>query len=206
AVASGDGLLATWVEGYDAGEVKLAAFSPGAGLRLGPIALSGGQGWAVQPWTSLRVVGGETWVAWSEQKYTGSDFDAKGKAEIWVAAIDTKGQVSQGRLAEGEVDTMRTAPRLTEALGRPALAWSEGSFIYICGGCISDYDIHLVALTRDEAGEIVPASAVTTVLHGSNGLYARGIATFGDALLVVASLDFHALSYPGLATVTCTAN
>jgi len=196
------GVAVAWAE-REPGAVRVAWFGADGVATRDPVTLGGGhgEGWSVGVRLALLSVDDALWIAWSEATY-GEDF-GQGRAEIRVAVIDPNGSVREAPMAAAEVDLFRTAPRLVNHGGVPGLTWSEGTFIYICGGCISDYDAHFVLLGRDAAGEVVPASDVTVIPHQDNGITTRFIASSGDDLVFVTQLDFHAISFPALATITC---
>jgi hypothetical protein len=86
--------------------------------------------------------------------------------------------------------------------GGIGLAWTSGSIIWICGGCITDYDMHFVVIDKDT---LVPASDVVTHLHQTNGINAPIVAVDGSDLLTASNLDFHALTIPATGSISCVA-
>lgn len=150
---------------------------------------------------NVMKVGDEYWVTFTESV---SDFDAQeGSIIVRVAVVDAEGNATLHAL-QAPVDQIENRyPTFVELADGVGLAWTSGNIIWVCGGCITDYDMHFVVLDRDT---LVPASEVVTHLHQDNGINGPIIAVDGDDLLTGANLDFHALTIPATGAMRCVAS
>ena len=145
-------------------------------------------------------VGDAYWVTYSEELI---NYDAMvGSAIIRVGVVDGEGNATLHAL-QAPVDQIENrAPTFVQLSDGIGLAWTSGSIIWVCGGCITDYDVHFVVLDPET---LVPASQVVTHLHQNNGINSPAVAVAGDDLLTGGNLDFHALTIPATGTMRCVA-
>lgn len=208
---AGDGTVAVWSELEEDAGVYLARLDAAGAITAGPLRVSGAlpeHTWADFP--AVGVVDDEILVAWSERFWRDdtdgnlSTFDPVGHATIRVARVDGDGErvLAFERLQAVEEEMIHIHPALTVLDDAVALSWSRGTFIPVCGGCISDNTRHLVLL---DPGDLVPRSDVLEMVGVSGFSSATMIAT-GTDLAHVLGLDYHAISTLALARTTCTAS
>lgn len=166
------------------------------------ISRAGGDGWTSDLGTTPRgnvlAVGDAYWVTFTEGWY---DYGAmQGHSTVMLAQVDGSGDAHLHSLQAPVDGSELRWPSLTMLDDRVALSWTSGTIIWICGGCISDYDLHLVLLDPDA---IVPASEVVTQLHMTNGITSPIVAVAGADVLTASSLDFHALTRPASGALRC---
>lgn len=158
-------------------------------------------GFGFNPRRNLLRVGDDFWVAYVE---TVSDPEAQeGSTIVRVAVVDDEGNATLHAL-QAPVDQIENlSPSFVELDDRIGLAWTTGSMIWVCGGCVTDYDMHFVLL---DPASLVPASEVVTHLHQTNGINAPIVAVDGADLLTGAMLDFHAVTIPATGALRCVAS
>ncbi|MBK8257679.1 MAG: hypothetical protein IPK82_34050 [Polyangiaceae bacterium] len=150
------------------------------------------------PRQSVVKVGEQYWVAFTE---TNVQFEVeKGYTIIRLAVVESDGSAVLHSL-EAPVDQDEAAwPSFVPFDGKVGLTWTKGHIIWICGGCITDHDMHFVLL---DPAALAPASEVATHVHKTNGIVAPLIARSGADLATASGLDFHALSLPASGAMRC---
>lgn len=208
-IGEGDHWAALWAQGgYDHGEVWFARFGDtglhGEALRVSEPAgeVSSGLGYAGGD--ALVAIGGRTFATFTETRSSGEFPDQKTSVIARVAVIDAAGDVELHALQAHVQDMTVSTPQLAVVGDALALAYTWGSVIYVCGGCITDYDVHVALL---DPATLAPVAAEAVLRHdlggARNGLTNPRVARVGTDLLVAAALDFHALSYPATGVITC---
>lgn len=203
-----DGWAAVWSQGtWDAGEVWFARFDEhgllGGARRISQPAGEVSSSLGYTAGGALVAVGGRTFATFTETRTRGGFPDQQTSVIARIARIDDDG-VELHALQEHVVDETVTSPQLVAYAGQLAIVYTYGAVIYICAGCITDYDVHLALL---DPATLAPVAAEVVLRHdlggARNGLTNPRVAPIGDDLLVSASLDFHALSYPATGAFTC---
>ena len=206
---AGDGTVAVWTEREADAGVYLALLDRSGAVTAGPLRVSGPLPeltWVDAP--SVIAAGDELLVAWSEH-FRDDDvdgnpgsFDPRGHSEIRVARVSGDGErvLALERLQAPEEEIINIHPALTAIDGAVALSWSRGTFIAVCGGCISDNTRRLVLL---DPGDLVPLADLVEMVGPSGFSAAAMIASSGD-LAHLLGLDYHAISTTALARTTCT--
>jgi len=153
---------------------------------------------SASPRRSLIKVGDHYWVTFTESDTDGEK--QEGSTFVRVAVVDKDGAAVLSAL-EAPVDQEESSwPSFEMFDDRVGLAWTKGHIIWICGGCISDHDMHFVLLDPDT---LAPASQVVTHTHTINGIVAPLVARSGPDLATASSLDFHALTLPASGAIRC---
>ncbi len=207
-VFTGNGYAAMWTRGgYDSGEVFFAQLDVAGAVVLGPLRISqpagdglssGGNFFAAN--NQLLVRGTKAYAVFTETRTAGS-FDAQESSTIARLAVIEGYDVKLYALQAAVEDMTAVMPSLQLIDGKLGLLWSYGEIIYICAGCITDYDLHLVLLDPDTLDPI--SNEVLQVETGHGFTRPRGVVVDGK-LLTTTQLDFHALSYPATGTFACT--
>ncbi len=208
ATPTGDGGFAVAFDtgGFADGEVSFVILNDDGSPRFAPRRISQPSGenltshLGYDPRHNVVRVGDGYWVAYAED--TG-DYEAQvGSAIVRVAVVDAEGNATLHAL-QAPVDQIENrSPSFIEVDDRIGLAWTAGSIIWICGGCITDYDMHFVLIDPDG---LVPANQVVTQLHMNNGIKSPIVARDGSDLLTGSMLDFHALTIPATGSIACAA-
>ena len=149
----------------------------------------------------LLVRGGKAYATFTETFSTGG-FDAQDAATIARLAVIEGYDVKLYGLQAPVEDKAAVTPSLQLIDGKLGLLWSYGEIIYICAGCITDYDLHLVLLDPDTLDPVSNEALQVQTGHGFTS--PRGVLVDGK-LLTTTQLDFHALSFPASGTFACTA-
>jgi hypothetical protein len=119
-----------------------------------------------------------------------------------VAVVDGEGDGALHALQAPVVDFTVVSPSVHLIGEQVAVLWSSGTVIYVCAGCITDYDMHMVLL---DPASVAPVADPVVQRHDDNGLTdPRGVLIDG-ALLTTTALDFHALSFPATGVFRCDA-
>ncbi len=195
--------IGSYADGFS---VMFALLDDDGALRFDPRRISqppgGGlsSGYTFVARDNIVKVGDAYWVTYSEELI---NYDAMvGSAIIRVGVVDGEGNATLHAL-QAPVDQIENrAPTFVQLSDGIGLAWTSGSIIWVCGGCITDYDVHFVVLDPET---LVPASQVVTHLHQNNGINSPAVAVAGDDLLTGGNLDFHALTIPATGTMRCVA-
>jgi hypothetical protein len=139
-------------------------------------------------------------VAWVEAKIA---FDSGAYAVVAVAKLDASGNRIGDRalLMNPEVDIDHVEPEFFVHGDSVGLAWSRGTHIYICGGCVPDHSIRLVLLDPDR---LIPVSGVAEIDDDGGGLLFRSMLSNGTDIFAVFRIVFHVTSQGGLAAFRCT--
>ena len=149
---------------------------------------------------NVLPVGDAFWVTFTEGE---SDYETEqGHSIIRVAVVDVEGSATLHGVQAPVEGIENRYPSFVEFDGRIGLFWTTGHIIWVCGGCITDYDMLLVLLDPET---VVPASQVVTHLHMTNGINAPIVAVQGSDLLTGSNLDFHALTLPATGAMRCVA-
>jgi hypothetical protein len=149
-----------------------------------------------RPRRNIAKVGTSYWVAYAETSLAYPE----GSTIIRVAVVDDEGNAALHAL-EAPVDQVENrSPTFVDLEDGLGLAWTTGSVIWECGGCITDYDMRFVVLDREA---LAPASTVVTHLHQANGILAPIVAVRGPDLPTAANLDFHASTLPATGAMRC---
>lgn len=188
-----NGFIVRWRD--DAGS-RLARFDATGKVVLGPLTLVG----------DALGLGDGLWTSWVETTYSNpTPTEHSYQSTLWVAAVDAAGAVTQAPVAT--YDRYLADPMLFAAHGYAMLSWSQGRVgpgSSDCSTCGARYEVHLVALTRDDSGAIVPASDEVVLTEDGAGLSLVGVAPFGDDLLLAMTAAGHAWWRPALASVRCS--
>jgi hypothetical protein len=121
---------------------------------------------------------------------------------VTLAVVPADGDVAQHPLQAAEDGVTATDATLFRLDGKLGVLWSEGTIIFVCGGCYADNDLKVVLVDPDA---IVPASAIATHAHADHGYVGPAAVVLGGDVLSVSTQDFHALSFPAVAVMTCVA-
>jgi|GEM_PF-1841090 len=207
------GFAATFaLGGYDNAEVSFVRLDAQGAKVSGPHLISRAGGGGYSSGASYRAAGdglleheGKFYAAFTESYSTG-DFPDQNTAVIGrLAVVDGAGNGELHKL-QASVDDMTTVqPSLHLIDDNIGILWSYGAVIYICGGCITDYDMHFVLL---DPATLTPVAPEVEQLSDRNGFTnPRGAVidgVIGGALFTTTALDFHALSYPATGVFACT--
>lgn len=166
-----------------------STISPGAGAHLGfgPPAL---------------VADGTGWLAAYGERQSSATFDEQADREsIQLVHLDDAGRRvgAVHRLVAPVEDVSITAPKLVAVGDRVGLAWSAGSIIYFCGGCMPDHVMRFALLERDT---LVPASNVVETA-GNSGLFTTSLVNVGDAIVGTFSVTYHVTADGAGALLSC---
>jgi hypothetical protein len=204
------GAAVVWAQFEEDIGVYLALIDADGAVTAGPLRVSGEPPeltWLDAP--AVIAAGDELLVAWSERFWdedpdgNPDTWDPRGHAVIRVARVsgDAREVLAFERLQEEELDIVNIQPSFVAQDGAVALSWSRGTFIYVCGGCISDNTRHLVML---EPGDLVPL-ADPIEMEGPSGFSSAAMTAIGGDLAHVLGLDYHAISTLALARTSCAA-
>jgi hypothetical protein len=172
--------------------------------------LLGGTGFAAGAARIVEIAGGFV-AAWSESHKgeieDGGFSPSKGAwSVVRLSRLDSQGTPTgisaTMRAPENDVDEVE--PVLTPFEGALAVAWSRGSHIYICGGCVPDHRIDFVLI---DPSTFAPLGNVVTVTNGggnrAGGLLQKQVAVTGSSFLTLYDRTFHTSAEPGSAVFTC---
>lgn len=173
-------------------EPKRISQAPGGGLQ---------SSFSYYPRRNIVKVGDSYWVTFSEDVI---DYDTShGSAIVRLAVVDAEGGANLHAL-QAPVDQIENRfPSFVEVDGAVGIVWTSGSIIWVCGGCVTDYDLHFVLIDQTA---LVPASDVVTHVHQNNGINAPVVAVDGQDMLTGGNLDFHALTMPATGAMRCVAS
>jgi len=210
AVAIEGGYAVAWSEplaGGSASEVYYATIDA-AGAAVLPRRRVSPAGTAARkfgsPWEMgaepMIAFGDAVWLVFQEATFNGDFSNPEGAADLQLAIVDAAGNAVLHPVNRSTVNVNETQPALYRMGDAVGLTWVKGSAIYICAGCFVDYDIKTVLI---DPATVTPVSAVATHTHNAHG-YRRPLSfVTGDAVMTLASQDFHALSYPAVAVMRC---
>lgn len=208
-VATDGGFAATWTNGsYVESEVFFARLDAAGQIVSGPHRISRAKGGGYTSSGAFDTVGtalvavGDKYVAAFVETYSEGGFDAqKSSTVVRIATVDGDGKGQLHTLQAPVEDMTANAPSLVTYGENIGVLWSYGTIIYICGGCIADYDMHLALL---DPATLSPVAPEVVQVSGTNGFRSpRGVVLDGK-LFTTTSLDFHALSYPATGVFACT--
>jgi hypothetical protein len=150
--------------------------------------------------TLLTSVGAELYLTWTET-YSPGLGDENGYAIVRLARMATDGTVGPiQRLQAPEIGLVNVNPTIAPVDGALTLSWSRGDYIAVCGGCMSDNDMHLVQL---DPTDLAPISNVVS-FGGPSGLRSAPIATLdGRDFAYLLAIDRHARFDFAAAMVRC---
>ncbi|HWB80845.1 MAG TPA: hypothetical protein VG755_38045 [Nannocystaceae bacterium] len=204
ATADGFAVAYTAGEAIDGREVYFVALDDagavqGAATRVSRVAEGG---WTSElgsrPRRDFVQVGDRYWLAFTEGQV--DTVAQTGAIVVRIAVLDGSGH-GDAHLLQAPVEGINHLwPSFVELDDRVGIAWTSGHIIWICGGCITDYDLHFVLLEPDA---IVPASEEIVQLHHTNGITAPLAAVAGGDVLTLGSLDFHATTLPASGSLHC---
>ncbi|HUS68815.1 MAG TPA: hypothetical protein VMZ28_29970 [Kofleriaceae bacterium] len=209
---AGDGLALVWTEVEGDPGVHLALLDASGAVTAGPLRVSG----ALPELTfvdapAVIAAGDELLVAWSEHFWDEDTdghpetFDPRGHSIIRVARVSGDGErvlAFEGvQAVEDDIIHLHPAFAAQEG-GAVALSWSRGTFIPVCGGCISDNTRLMIVL---EPHDLVPLSGPIE-MEGPSGFSSATMTAVGDDLVHLLGLDYHAISTTALARTRCAAN
>jgi hypothetical protein len=161
------------------------------------------------PVNALLAIDGGYIAAWSE--INNGDFASGASGEVRVLRLEGNG-APRGlpvpvRARTTDVDEVE--PVLVKVGNAAALAWGRGTHIYICGGCVPDHRIDVVAL---DPADLTPLGEVVSLTNGAGspatkagGLLRKRITVAGNVLLTAYQLTFHVHAEAGSAAFTCAA-
>ena len=202
-VALPSGFAAAYTRRTNEGTIPyLAFFDAQANQEGDPIALPNA-GDYVYVHASLLVRGDELVMAWVQRSggYATSDV----AAVVMLARFD----VASRELVAGPlplmapvVDQEDTAPELVALGDDLGVAWSEGSVIYVCGGCMPDNHLRFVVLDGDDFS---PKSEVLVLDNQQpmGGFVDSDLALVDGDLLVTATLEYHVTGEGAFARIHC---
>lgn len=201
--ADGGYAVAYVTSSVDGGEVFFVVIDDDGTPRFEPrrISREAGDGWSSSfghGRSNVLAVGDRFWVAHTEEWM---DYESQmGNSIVKLAIVDGDG-ASESHVVQAPVEgTENRWPSLVTVDDRVALVWTQGTIIWICGGCIGDHDLNFVLIDPDE---IVPASEVVTQLHMTNGIIGPLATVDRGDILTASSLDFHALTLPASGSLHC---
>ncbi len=207
-IATDDGYAATWASGtYDAAEVLFARLDAQGAAVSGPHRISRPKGGGYSSGAGYRTGGnglrahaGKYYAAFSETYSLGS-YDEQNTSVIGrVAVIDGDGNGELHALQAPVEDMTTVMPSLHIVGENIGVLWSYGTIIYICGGCITDYDLHFALL---DPATMAPVAPEVVQLSDTNGFTNPRGAVVDGKLFTTTALDFHALSYPATGVFAC---
>ncbi|HUQ06040.1 MAG TPA: hypothetical protein VM261_26235 [Kofleriaceae bacterium] len=151
---------------------------------------------------TLVSLGADVLIAWTEH-FSPGEGDENGYAIVRLARMSDDGTVGPiQRLQAPEPGMVNVNPTFAQVDGALVLSWSRGDYIAVCGGCMSDNDMHLVQL---DPADLAPISNVAT-LGGPSGLRSAPIATLdGRDFAYLLAIDRHARFDFAAAMVRCDA-
>jgi hypothetical protein len=141
-------------------------------------------------------------AAWSENTGNGSLEDPSGASVIRLARLSDGGAVVGAieRLQAPVIDVDNIGPTLAFHDGALAVAWSRGTIIYVCGGCVPDHDLELVLL---DPTDLVPLADRIT-FQGTVGLLNAALAVDASGELVgLLDHTYHAWSEGAAVRASC---
>lgn len=153
--------------------------------------------------TLLERDGG--WLAAYVETYYDYNTSNPDQSESWdtiqLVALNGDGQRTgtTHRLIAPVIDTSITSPRLAAVGDRIGLAWSAGTIIYICAGCMPDHVMRFVLLDADT---MVPASNIVEVA-GTSGLFTSGLRAVGTSIVGIFSVVYHVSADGAGALLSC---
>ncbi|MCC7382062.1 MAG: hypothetical protein IT384_09540 [Deltaproteobacteria bacterium] len=151
---------------------------------------------------SMLPIAGGFLVAWAE--VSGGDFSTGGGGYgvIRIAKVDGAGTLASipAALRAKEEDVDEVEPVLFNLGTAAGVAWSRGSHIYACGGCMPDHRIDLVLL---DPSDLVPVSNVVSIPPAPSGLLGKSLSATGADLLATFHITYHVHFEPGSAALTC---
>lgn len=206
------GTAIAWTQPQEDGGTYLALLDDSGAVTAGPLRVSG----ALPELTfvdapAVIAAGDELVVAWSEHLWDEDPdghpetFDPRGHSIIRVARVSGDGErvLAFEGLQAVEDDIIHLHPAFAaQEGGAVALSWSRGTFIPVCGGCISDNIRHMIVL---EPHDLVPLSEPIE-MEGPSGFSSATMVAVGDDVAHLLGLDYHAISTTALARTTCAAN
>jgi hypothetical protein len=148
----------------------------------------------------LTSVGAELYLTWTET-YSPGLGDENGYTVVRFARMAIDGTVGPiQRLQAPEIGLANLNPTWAQIDGALVLSWARGDYIAGCGGCMSDYDMHLVQL---DPTDLAPISNVVS-FGGPSGLRSAPIATLdGRDFAYLLAIDRHARFDFAAAMVRC---
>ena len=206
ALTEDGGVAITYVAGSIDSSVYFVVLDADGSPRFAPRRVSRAagdglrSGFGAYPRNNIAAVGDSFWIAFTEEEL---DVEAsEGHVIIRIAVVDAEGNAELHALEESAQGVESRAPTFVAFGDRIGLAWTKGNLIWICGGCVSDHDLHFVLL---DPATLVPASNVVTQLHMTNGITAPLVAASGEDLLTSGNLDFHATTIAATGAMRCAA-
>ncbi len=151
--------------------------------------------------TSSVARGDELLVAWTDAQ---GSFDSKRSVTIRVGAIDASGarRGPSYALQAPVVDTQNVDPHWVSMGDDVGLFWSQGSVIYICGGCFPDNELRFVVL---DGKDLTRKSEVLELPSPiAFGLLSPLALRAEDEILTIASATHHTDAEGASATIRCT--
>jgi hypothetical protein len=204
-VTTAGGYALTYTDNLGPGpEVFFVSLDADGAPRSAPRRLSraAGDGWYSSGYSNaLLAVGDRFWAGWTESWQNDDFADPKGNTTVHIGVVDADG-VGPSYLLSAPVEGKSVSwPTFFAFEDRVGLVWTTGTMIFICAGCVYDYDVNLVLLDPET---LAPASPVTTHLHGATGLFRPQPAVLGPQIVLAADIDRHAFTVPAVGATTCT--
>lgn len=196
-----DGFAAAWVEN---GGVHLAVLDR-SGTPLGQLALLSAaprEGEALRD-PFVAAAGDELVVAWTESHRKEEGFDPlDGRAVVRLARVNGNGDPlgPAERLQDPEDGIESVLSSLLPVDGALAVAWSRGTYIPICGGCVSDSTMRFVLL---DPVDRVPVSDQVELIGPSGLAGAPMVGGEGGDVDFFLTVDYHALADLAAAKIGC---
>jgi hypothetical protein len=198
-VRHGAGFLATWADPDGVHAVRLDAAGALASepVRLSPVPRDR----YTHSWPFALAVDDVVVIAWVEGYHNDDWENPRGHSIVRIARVDAAGAPigASVPLHATEEERVNDGPSLARVGDAVAVAWSHGTIIHICAGCISDNTMRLVLF---DPADLAPVSDVVELV-GPSGLHAPPIANAGGDIGLFLTVDYHAIADYAAAQVRC---
>jgi len=155
---------------------------------------------------ALTRRGDRVLAAWTHRSGDLSgDIDARYAVNLRLGWFDERGRPvgETYDLQAPELDRENVHPAWVDFGDDLGLAWSHGSVIYICAGCIPDNHVEFVVLDGET---LEPKSEVVSIENAltNGGLMSSSLAASGNDVTVVTSITYHTSAEGASAAIACT--
>jgi hypothetical protein len=198
-VSHGDGFAAVWPGD---GALHFALLDRSGAATAGPVNLSGPEREDFFHHSPFVAASGDgLLVAWVENYHNGDFADPEGHSLIRLARLSADGQPlgPAVRLQAAEAEVVNGGPSLLPLGGAISIAWSRGTYIHVCAGCITDNTMRFVLL---DPVALVPVSDVIEIV-GPSGLGSAPVAGQDGEAAFLLTVDYHALVDLAAARIRC---